>query len=304
LPLAPRSIALWKDIAAAAGEDLGIRTEGGLMLAEDAAAMAWLRRKSAMERRWGIESHVLGANELRALAPALSTRMLGADFVPQEGYGDPLRGTMAVLRLAQQAGARLLRGAAVQAIERTGSVWQIRTSKGLVTAGRVVNATGPWAAVIGRMVGLDLPVTGTVQQVIVTEPAPPLTRHLIALANRHLSLKQQASGGFLVGGGWFGGFDPASGRTSPLRRNIEGNLWVCDRVLPALRGLSFVRSWTGINTAVDRAPLLGEAPGLPGFFNAVTANGYTLGPVAGRITADALLHKEAVDPAYRLERFG
>ena len=304
LPLAPRSIALWKDIAAAAGEDLGIRTEGGLMLAEDAAAMAWLRRKSAMERRWGIESHVLGANELRALAPALSTRMLGADFVPQEGYGDPLRGTMAVLRLAQQAGARLLRGAAVQAIERTGSVWQIRTSKGLVTAGRVVNATGPWAAVIGRMVGLDLPVTGTVQQVIVTEPAPPLTRHLIALANRHLSLKQQASGGFLVGGGWFGGFDPASGRTSPLRRNIEGNLWVCDRVLPALRGLSFVRSWTGINTAVDRAPLLGEAPGLPGFFNAVTANGNTLGPVAGRITADALLHKEAVDPAYRLERFG
>ena len=98
-----------------------------------------------------------------------------------------------------------------------------------------MNATGPWAARIGRMVGLDLPVTGTVQQVIVTEPAPPLTRHLIALANRHLSLKQQASGGFLVGGGWFGGFDPASGRTHNLRRSIEGNLWVCARVLPALR---------------------------------------------------------------------
>ena len=98
-----------------------------------------------------------------------------------------------------------------------------------------MNATGPWAARIGRMVGLDLPVTGTVQQVIVTEPAPPLTRHLIALAHRHLSLKQQASGGFLVGGGWFGGFDPASGRTHNLRRSIEGNLWVCARVLPALR---------------------------------------------------------------------
>ena len=112
----------------------------------------------------------------------------------------------------------------------------------MIIAGRVVNATGPWAARIGRMVGLDLPVTGTVQQVIVTEPAPPMTQHLIALANRHLSLKQQASGGFLVGGGWFGGFDPASGRTHNLRRNIEGNLWVCARVLPALRGLSFIRS--------------------------------------------------------------
>ena len=130
LPLAPRSIALWKEIAAEAGEDLGIRTEGGLMLAEDAAGLEWLRRKSAMERRWGIESHVLGANELRALAPALSEHMVGADFVPAEGYGDPLRGTLAVLKLAQRHGARLLRGAEVQAIAREGTAWHVRTTQG------------------------------------------------------------------------------------------------------------------------------------------------------------------------------
>jgi len=277
--------------------------EGGLMLAEDAAGLEWLRRKSAMERRWGIESHVLGANELRSLAPALSEHMAGADLVPAEGYGDPLRGTMAVLQQAQRAGARLLRGAEVQSIERNAAAWHVQTTKGLVIAGRVVNAAGPWAAQLGRMVGLELPVTGTVQQVIVTEPAPPMMKHLIALANRHLSLKQQASGGFLVGGGWFGGFDPASGRTHNLRRNIEGNLWVCARVLPVLRSLSFVRTWTGINPAIDRAPILGEAPGLPGFFNAVSANGYTLGPIIGRITADAV-RGESVNAHYRLERFG
>jgi glycine/D-amino acid oxidase-like deaminating enzyme len=229
--------------------------------------------------------------------------MVGADFVPAEGYGDPLRGTLAVLKLAQRHGARVLRGAEVLAISRNGPAWQVTTSKGDITAGKVVNAAGPWAAHIGRMVGLDLPVTGTVQQVIVTEPAPPLTRHLIALAHRHLSLKQQASGGFLVGGGWFGGFDPSSGRTHNLRRNIEGNLWVCARALPVLRSLSIVRSWTGINPAIDRAPILGEAPGLPGFFNAVTANGYTLGPLMGRMTAGAV-RGEAVDEHYRVERFG
>src|SRR6185503_18152326 len=141
---------------------------------------------------------------------ALAETMVGADFVPAEGYGDPLRGTLAVLKLAQIHGARVLRGAEVLAIERNGPAWRVTTSKGLITAGRVVNAAGPWAARIGRMVGLELPVTGTVQQVIVTEPAPPMTRQLVALAHRHLSLKQQASGGFLVGGGWFGGFDPVS----------------------------------------------------------------------------------------------
>ena len=125
----------------------------------------------------------------------------------------------------------------------------------------------------------------------------------VALANRHLSLKQQASGGFLVGGGWFGGFDPATGRTHNLRRNIEGNLWVCARALPVLRE-SVVHPVAGPGSipAIDRAPILGEAPRLPDFFNAVSANGYTLGPIIGRITADAV-RGEAVDPHYRLERF-
>jgi glycine/D-amino acid oxidase-like deaminating enzyme len=304
LPLAPRSIALWKDIATEAGEDLGIRTEGGLMLAETEADMAWLRRKSAMERRWGIESQVIGSNELFDIAPALSERMIGADFVPAEGYGDPLRGMMALMKQAQAHGARLLRGDEVVAIEQSGTGWSVTTSKGVVTAGTVVNATGPWAARIGRMVGLDLPVTGTVQQVIVTEPVPPMTRHLVAIANRHLSLKQQASGGFLIGGGWFGGFDAATGRTSTLRRSIEGNLWVCERVLPAVKGMSIVRAWTGINPSIDRAPLLGLVPGLRGFYNTVTANGYTLGPAVGQITAEAILRGEAVDPRYTIARFG
>jgi glycine/D-amino acid oxidase-like deaminating enzyme len=303
LPLAPRSIALWKRIAAEAGETLGIRTEGGLMLAEDAAGLDWLRRKSALERRYGIESHVLGANELRDLAPEMAETMVGADFVPAEGFGDPLRGTQALLRLAQAAGARVLRGAEVLGIERDGAAWRVRTGKGDIMAGRVVNATGPWAGRIAAMVGLHLPVTGTVQQVIVTEPAAPLMRHLVAVAGRHLSLKQQANGSLLIGGGWFGAFDAATGRTSNLRRSIEANLWVAGRVLPALSGLSILRAWTGINPAIDRAPIIGEAPGLPGFFNCVTANGYTLGPEVGRLAAQAVLGREAIDPRYTLARF-
>ena len=86
LPLAPRSIALWKQIAAEAGEDLGIRTEGGLMLAENAAGIRLAARAS---RRWS------GAGASRATCsaptscatwrPHLADTMVGADFVPAEG---------------------------------------------------------------------------------------------------------------------------------------------------------------------------------------------------------------------------
>ena len=59
----------------------------------------------------------------RDLAPAVSDRMLGAVFAPGEGFGNPLRGMTALLRLAKAHGARVLRGAEVTAIERAGSGW-------------------------------------------------------------------------------------------------------------------------------------------------------------------------------------
>ena len=230
--------------------------------------------------------------------------MVGADFVPAEGYGDPLRGTMALLRLAQAHGARLLRGAEVRAIERDGAGWSVTTSKGVVRAGRVVNATGPWAAAIGRMVGL--------------RPA----------GDRDGAAGDRDRAGAAVDAASGGDGQPASvaeaagERRVPDRRRLVRRLRsgeradahvaaqhsraICGsaaRALPALRALSILRSWTGINPAIDRAPLLGEAPGLPGFFNAVTANGYTLGPVVGQMTAAAILAGEAIDPRYRVERF-
>jgi D-hydroxyproline dehydrogenase subunit alpha len=137
------------------------------------------------------------------------------------------------------------------------------------------------------MVGLSLLVHGAALQMIVTESAPPLLDHLIAHADRHLTLKQADAGNLIIGGGWTAGFD-AAGFPQPLRPSIEGNLWVAERVVPALAGLHVIRSWAGMNLNLDGAPLLGEAPGLPGFFNVVTANGYTLAPLVAQITAELI----------------
>ncbi|MCX7377086.1 MAG: FAD-dependent oxidoreductase [Alphaproteobacteria bacterium] len=304
LPLQHQSIALWQEIARDSGESLGLVIEGGLMVAATPDDMEWLRGKVAMERRIGIESHLIGTNELRNLAPHLAPDLLGADWCPAEGRIDALRGTMALANLARGHGATLLRGAEVQAITRDGTKWRVETSKGPITAARVLNCGGAWGGRIGAMVGLDLPITGTVQQVIVTEPAPRLVDNLVALSRRHLSLKQQESGGLLIGGGWFGSFDPKDGRSRNVRRNMEGNLWVAARVLPALRGLSIIRSWTGIAPMLDRAPILGEAPGLPGFHNSLCGVAYTLGPICGKLAAEELLHGTKPDPRFTLDRFG
>jgi D-hydroxyproline dehydrogenase subunit alpha len=76
------------------------------------------------------------------------------------------------------------------------------------------------------------------------------------------------------------------------------------QALPALQALSMLRTWTAINPTIDRPPLLGEAPGTPGFYTVVTANGYTLGPIVGQLTATAILRGEVIDSRFSLARFG
>ncbi len=284
--LAQRSIGLWREIAADAGEDLGIRTEGGLMLARTNEDLELLRLKARFERAQGVETEIVGANELAALAPALARGYAGAAFCPTEGQGDPLRGTLALAGLAWRAGVRAARGVEVRAIEREGSGWRVHTGAGSLRAGQVLNAAGPHAGVVAGLVGDGVPIRGIVQQVIATNPVAPVLRQLVAVMGLHLSLKQGDGGHVLIGGGWAGRYD-ADGATRLMRRSIEGNLRTAVDVMPGLAGLEVVRAWTGLAVYLERGPVVGV--GRSGVFHAVTSNGYTLGPVAGRLIADAML---------------
>lgn len=306
LPLGPRSVALWQQLQADCGEDFEVRITGGLMVADSDAGMEFLRAKAALERRYGIENEVIGGNELRRIAPALSDKLIGAEYAPQEGKINPLRATYAVLEKARAQGARFLRGANVTAISRENGHWSVETSRGRIRAGRIVNASGPWSRETGKLVGIDIPVHSAPLQMIVTEPAPPLVGHLVAHADRHLSLKQVASGGLVIGGAWTAAFAAERRFNTVTRHSIEGNLWVANHVLPQMAGLHVVRAWAAMNINIDGAPIVGPVPGLPGFFNCVTSNGYTLAPVVARITADLLLHgRSDIDPTpYLIDRFG
>ncbi|WP_341911347.1 FAD-dependent oxidoreductase [Ferrovibrio terrae] len=306
LPLGPRSVALWQQLQADCGEDFEVRITGGLMVADSDAGMEFLRAKAALERRYGIENEVIGGNELRRIAPALSDKLIGAEYAPQEGKINPLRATYAVLEKARSQGARFLRGANVTAISRENGHWSVETSRGRIRAGRIVNASGPWSRETGKLVGIDIPVHSAPLQMIVTEPAPPLVGHLVAHADRHLSLKQVASGGLVIGGAWTAAFAAERRFNTVTRHSIEGNLWVANHVLPQMAGLHVVRAWAAMNINIDGAPIVGPVPGLPDFFNCVTSNGYTLAPVVARITADLLLHgRSDIDPTpYLIDRFG
>jgi glycine/D-amino acid oxidase-like deaminating enzyme len=306
LILGPASVKLWQEIERDIGEDFEIKITGGLMLGENERDIEFLKGKIALERSRGIEAELIGADELRRMEPSIGEHAIAAEWCPGEGKINPLLGTFEVVRRATELGARFRRGTNVMAIEREGNEWKVTTSRGEIRCRRIVNAAGPWAAQVAKLVGVTIPVRAAPLQMIVTEPTAPTLTRLVAYAGRHLTLKQTAAGTFMIGGGWTAGLDEQQKLSRVLRSSVEGNLWIASRAVPMLKDLHAVRIWAGMNVNIDRAPILGEMPGLPGFYNCVSSNGYTLAPVLSRLTTELITGKETSLPVepYSIRRFG
>jgi glycine/D-amino acid oxidase-like deaminating enzyme len=293
LRLLKASLALWQELPGQVGEDLDVKLTGGLVVATTEAQMDRIRAKARIEAAEGVETAVLGREELRRVAPYLGPDAIGGGFCAMEGKANPLRATPVIAAAALRAGAILRRNTAVTGLEAGPGGFVAQTSAGPIRAGRVVNAAGAEAARLAAMLGLRIALGGFPLQVTVTEPVAPLIPHLVYSAAGKLSLKQAANGGCIVGGGWPARQRPGAGLvTDP--RSLAGNMAMAAGVVPAMARVRALRSWTAwVNGTADWRPILGEAPGVPGFFLALFPwVGFSAGPMTARITADLVMGRE------------
>ncbi len=304
LPLQEESIELWYELEAELGGDFEIDATGGLMVAENEAQIKFLEAKCAAEAQVGICTEVIGAARIRRIVPAISDQVIAASWCPGEGKINPLVATSALARAAMDVGVRIEELAAVTGLRGESSGYEIGTSRGRVSARRVLIAAGGWSAEVASLLGVMLPIRGAPLQMVVTDAAPPLVPCLVAHADRHLTMKQTRAGTVLIGGAWTAGTD-AAGQPHVLPESLEGNVWAAARTVPALSGVSVIRSWAAMNIDVDGAPLIGGVPDRCGVTVAAAANGYTLGPLMGREAARAALtgHLRRDLQSFSMERF-
>lgn len=288
LRLQAMGVDAWRSLERNIGKNFELEITGGIMVAKNLRDLEFLRKKAALERGCGIEVEILSDVELRKMAPTVSSAMAGAAYCAAEGKINPMLATPVLLAEAIDCGALIREKTTVIDIEFGKGKYVVTTDKGRISCAKIVNAAGAWTANIASMVGVTLPVKTAPLQMIVTEPVDPVVKHLMALANTHLTMKQATNGNIIIGGGWYAGYDSASGRAATLRESIEGNLWAAQQVIPEIGLLQMIRSWATIGVMIDGAPILGELPGQAGFFNAVGANGYTMGPALGQITAELI----------------
>lgn len=290
LPLQKAAVTLWREIEGNLNKDFEIRINGGLMVAENAQEVEFLKAKIKLENTYGIDTELISQSDLQSMAPAVSKNMIAAAYCADEGKINPLHATIDILNAGISAGTQIMAQTEVLAIEAERMGYRVSTNRGVIQCRRIVNAAGAWAGHVAEMLDIRLPVHGAPLQMVVTEPTAPLLDHLIAHADRHLTLKQVANGNLIIGGGWTAGYNDQAEHMQVLRSSLEGNLWVAQRVIPALGQLHVIRSWAAMNINIDGAPVLGESPGAKGFYNAVTSNGYTLGPLVAKITSDLITH--------------
>ena len=288
------TIDLYAEIEEISGQDCGIHLTGGVMLADTAQRMDWLRMAHARGRYLGMATELLSVAEAKQLIPLLDEKyFVGAMYDPHEGHVDPAGVTHAYAKAARLAGAEVYRNTWVRELTRVGDEgWDVHTydtgsgdESGVIHCQHVVNAGGLWAREVGRMVGLDLPVLAMEHQFLLTEDIEAIAQHnsqhgeLMHCIDFGGEIYLRQEGGGLLLGTYERNGEPWSPRQTPwdfsmrllppdLERIAE-SLEVGFRHFPAIRDVGIKQVINGPFTfAPDGNPLLGPVLGLPGYWSA------------------------------------
>lgn len=154
------------------GIDVEWRSGGYLFVAYDELHEQAFRDLLVTQKKAGLGIDWIGPKRVAELCPGINTRGLrGGTFSPGDGYASPLMASTAFHRLAREAGAQFHFGETVLSMEAIGGrISSVKTDKDEYSAGTVVNAAGAYAADIGALVNLELPVHPDCHEGGVTEP--------------------------------------------------------------------------------------------------------------------------------------
>jgi sarcosine oxidase subunit beta len=182
----------------------------------------------------------------------------------------------------------LVRTEVTGVLVRNDTVEGVQTSVGRIAAPVVVNAAGPWAAEVARMVGVDCPVTPHRIQILLSEGLPPLTQ--LIWGGNGLYVRQARAGQLHFGSAGPAWDSPVQGydrRLSPATMQRTAHLMF--ELMPALGNVRILRSWSGtIGPTRDGVPILEACASPQGFILATGfgGNGFVTAPAVGKVVAD------------------
>ncbi|MCC6466854.1 MAG: FAD-dependent oxidoreductase [Alphaproteobacteria bacterium] len=306
--LLTHSVELYERLESETGLSSGFKRTGGLRLACSADRFLELRRNATMANSFGLEVQVMTPREALAMWPAMSVDdVVGAVNLPSDGQANPSDIAMALAKGARTHGVKIVEDCKVTGIDvKDGRVAGVRTAEGTIACEVVVNCAGQWAKEVGRMAGVRVPLQSVQHQYLITEPIAGLPRNLATMRDPDnlIYFKEE------VGGLAMGGYEP-----NPIPWALDGipegfHFTLLDSnwdhfepmMAPAIKRVPALAT-AGVKQLVngpesftpDGNFILGEAPGLAGFFVAAGFNAFGIagGGGAGKAIAEWVVGGEA-----------
>ena len=315
IELSKESIGMIARFEEIVGVPIDFHQDGYLFLLSKAANVETFKRNVALQQRHGIDVRWVSNDDARALAPGLDlTGVKGATYCPQDGVADPNGVTMGFAKGAQAKGVEIVRDVELTGVRLDSHrIADVRTSKGTISTPVLVNAAGPWAKSIGRMLGVDVPVEPERRHIFIASPPGGGSwdddRHrgrvpkskLLVIDFESTFYFHREGGGLLFGMGdpdEQPGFD-ITVRWDFLPKVIE----VAMQRLPALADAAVSHAWAGLyEMTPDHNPIIGASVDVDGFYTIAgfSGHGFQHAPAAGRILADLIAGR---DPQFDLSPF-
>jgi 4-methylaminobutanoate oxidase (formaldehyde-forming) len=196
------SVDLYRTLGAEVGLETGWREVGSLRLASSRERMEELARQSGWAKTFGLPLELVSAEEAQRLFPPMTTEgVLGAAYLPTDGYIDPSQLTFALAEGARRGGGEIYQQTRVTAIAvERGRVTGVVTDRGPIEAEVVVNAGGMFAKEIGALAGVNVPIVPMAHEYLVTKPSGLPTDMPTMRDPSLLVYFRPESGGLIMGG--------------------------------------------------------------------------------------------------------
>src|SRR5215203_305925 len=315
IELSIESIRLMKNFEEVVGMPIDFHQDGYLFLLSKSATVETFRKNVALQHQHGVDVRFVSNDEARELSPGLDTTgVKGATYCPSDGVTDPNGVTMGFAKGAHAKGVEIVRDCEVNGARLKGHrVTEVRTSKGDISTPIFVNAAGPWAKSIGRLLGVDVPVEPERRHIFIASApgggswddprnAGRVPKSKILVIDFETSFYYHREGGGLL----FGMGDPDEKRGFDITVRwdfLPKVIEVAMQRLPALADAAVSHAWAGLyEMTPDHNAIIGPSSDVEGFYTIAgfSGHGFQHSPAAGRILADVIARR---DPKFDLSSF-
>jgi len=298
--LAKESIEVFENFGEVIGipeYDVSLHQQGYLFMTDDPRMTKDLEAAVEQQHKLGVtDSELLGGDEVRSRFPFVSPSVVAATFRQRDGWLSTHEVTQG---FAKGCDARFFTETKATSILLDGKgVCGVETNRGRIDARTVVDAAGPFAGEVGRMVGLDLPLEPVRRQRVFVTPSPKIPQDApftVDLVNE--AYWRPEVGGALLG--WVDPDEPVGEPSENLKVDWDFPVIVLDKVMrlspfweEVAQGLKkrdvMVSAGQYVYTPDDQ-PLIGSVAEVLGFYvNCGYWAGVMLSPAAGRWVADLI----------------